>query len=302
MASLANRGSFRSQRCLLEEADHRARLLHGRHVLRELGAEVGRGASLRGGRSRTENEGAQARDQGFQETTSASETGSRRAPQSGLRGVARRRRCRLADHASVPGGTKSTRNAYESFTAGVTSVFTPLNAKRPEKGVSRLRDRDSNPNFRTHPHWCRPSPLIPRCRTDPRFCLRRAPVSPRPYLRQTCDTRNRRRGLPSLARRRSGHAGRTTRSIRRSRARRHLPRTVVPRATSLSLTRIGISLDTRGFAGTYSAGPIVGPEPPASVAPHGRTRLRRLRWLVLRSETSIPPTRRALRIRRGLTW
>ena len=35
------------------------------------------------------------------------------------------------------------------------------------------------------------SPPVPRCRTDARFYLRRVPVCSRPYLRQTCDTRNR---------------------------------------------------------------------------------------------------------------
>jgi hypothetical protein len=45
----------------------------------------------------------------------------------------------------------------------------------------RLRDRDSNPNFRTHPHGYRPFPAIARCRTDARFRLRRVPVS-RPYF------------------------------------------------------------------------------------------------------------------------
>ena len=39
--------------------------------------------------------------------------------------------------------------AYQTFTGGVTSVFRSNNAKRPRGAFRRLRDRDSNPNFRS---------------------------------------------------------------------------------------------------------------------------------------------------------
>ena len=58
----------------VEEADHRGRLLHGLHVAGEVGADVGGRAGPRRGRCDNENEGAQARDKGFQERTSASGT------------------------------------------------------------------------------------------------------------------------------------------------------------------------------------------------------------------------------------
>ena len=52
---------------LLEEADHRGVLLHRLQVTREAAAEIGRGARVRRNRRDAENEGAQARDDGFQD-------------------------------------------------------------------------------------------------------------------------------------------------------------------------------------------------------------------------------------------
>ena len=92
-ASFSKRGSERSQRCFSKKPDHGGRPLHRRDVSGELGAEIGGRAGLGRGGCENENEGAQARDQGFQGTTSASGTGSRRAPQSGP--TRRARRCRL---------------------------------------------------------------------------------------------------------------------------------------------------------------------------------------------------------------
>ena len=77
---------------LLEEPDHRGRPLHRGHVAGELGAEIGARAGLSRGGRENENEGAQTRYQGFQGTTSASETGQRPAPQSGSTRRARRGR------------------------------------------------------------------------------------------------------------------------------------------------------------------------------------------------------------------
>jgi hypothetical protein len=60
-------------------------------VTGELVAEARRRGGLRRYGCGTENEGAQARDKGFQDMTSASETGARRAPQTGsVRGEAQR--------------------------------------------------------------------------------------------------------------------------------------------------------------------------------------------------------------------
>ena len=171
---------------LLEEPDHRGRPLQRGHVAGELGAEIGARAGLgRGGRE-NENEGAQARYQGFQGTTSASETGQRRAPQSGS--TRRARRGRLCQ---IRRGYRRAQWLPRSLTKpsqGLLQAFSRRTTRNAPRGAfRRLRDRDSNPNFRTRPHGCRPFPPVPRCRTDARFCLRRVPVCSRPYLRQTCD-------------------------------------------------------------------------------------------------------------------
>jgi hypothetical protein len=52
---------------VVEEADHRGVLLHALEVPCELLAEIGRGAGVRRNGCRAENEGAQARDEGFQD-------------------------------------------------------------------------------------------------------------------------------------------------------------------------------------------------------------------------------------------
>ena len=65
----------------LEEADHRRVLPHRLDMVSERSAGVCRGAGVGDEGCRTENEGAQARDQGFQEMTSSEGTTTRRAPQ-----------------------------------------------------------------------------------------------------------------------------------------------------------------------------------------------------------------------------
>ena len=65
----------------MEEADHRRVLPHRLDMVSERGAGVRCGAGVGDKRCRTENEGTQARDQGFQELTSSEVTRTRRAPQ-----------------------------------------------------------------------------------------------------------------------------------------------------------------------------------------------------------------------------
>ena len=115
---------------VLEEAnDGRARL-HRAEVMRELGRCAAGRAGARDDGSRAENGGAQADDNGFQDVPPQWRTGSRRAPQSGSRGEARR--CRsclwsqasLAAQAQVLAGllTKPSKRLSRSLPTGATAA------------------------------------------------------------------------------------------------------------------------------------------------------------------------------------
>ena len=140
-----------------EETDHRGALLHRRDVAGESRVETGRRAGLRRGGCGTQNEGAQARDEGFQDVTSASETGHgarrSRAPYAEKPGACRSSigPTRLAGAHKVRSIVlrklhnrchKRFRPVQRTFSSGATR-------NAPFGAFRRLRDRDSNPNFRS---------------------------------------------------------------------------------------------------------------------------------------------------------
>ena len=120
---------------LLEEADHRGVLLHGLQMPRELDAQPGGGACVGDDRRGAEYEGAQARDEGFQEMTSAWGTGARRAPQSGPpAGEPGAGRSCLTLRASVAAVHKTARDDLRNLHTGCHERCRPVQRETPLSG------------------------------------------------------------------------------------------------------------------------------------------------------------------------
>ena len=112
----------------------------------EVGGDVGGRARLRRGRCDNENEGAQARDKGFQERTSASGTWptARAAVGPNAESPALAVRVRSCE---ATGEHKDPRDRLPNLHRRVTSVYGSNNAKRPSRGVSEAAGQGLEPQL-----------------------------------------------------------------------------------------------------------------------------------------------------------
>jgi hypothetical protein len=141
---------------ILEEADHRGVLLQRGNVIGELPAEVGRGAGVGRNRRGTENESSETRDKGFQGMTSAWGTRPGRAPQTGRRERAERPPFMSAGSDEPSQASRAHADRLRNLHSRCHNrcpcdELKTLARQRetPLAGRFRLRDRDSNPNFRS---------------------------------------------------------------------------------------------------------------------------------------------------------